>query len=117
MKKIYVMAFLLAGIISAEIIVPPGAVILKKTEATTAAAIIGIDVLKLEANLDPTNKNYVVTLKITDADGYKQKTTVKMSDGEAAAIMAGAGYSLTNVIDAATAAIQAVINQQFEGQQ
>ena len=50
-------------------------------------------------------------------ESEKQKKTVKMSDGEASAIMAGAGYSLTNVLDAATAAIQAVINQQFEGKQ
>jgi hypothetical protein len=117
MKKIFATVFLLVGVVAAEITVPPGAVVLKKTEAITATAIIGIEVLKLEANLEPTNKSYVVTLKITDADGYKQKKTVKMSDGEASAIMAGAGYSLTNVLDAATAAIQAVINQQFEGKQ
>jgi hypothetical protein len=115
-KYIYGLLLLAAGVSSAEIFVPEGAVVRKKIQTDVPVVIAKIEVVKLEANLSATNAGYVVTMKITDVDGAVQQSVIRMSPDEAGRLMAASGYDLSNVVVSATAAIQAMVSRMFSPQ-
>jgi hypothetical protein len=117
MKKIILTIILVSTFAGAEITVPKGAVVAAKTTVIQPVAVTKIEVSELRCVL-PTGTNgteavYYVTTILTDANAGTHKQTLRMTQTEADAVMAGAGYSLADIITSASTAIQALINQRF----
>lgn len=117
MKKLILAVILISTVAGAELTVPQGAVIAAKTTVIQPVAITKIEVSELRCLL-PTGTNdtealYYVTTILTDANAGTHRQTLRMTQSEADAVMAGAGYSLADIITSASTAIQALINQHF----
>lgn len=117
MQKTILAVILISTLAGAELTVPRGAVIAAQTTVITPVAIKKIEVAELRCVL-PAGTNsaetvYYITTILTDANAGTHKQTLRMTQTEADAVMAGAGYKLSDIITSASAAIQTLINQRF----
>ncbi len=119
MKKTVFLIVLAASIVGLALDVPQGAVIqtaVQKTEVQTVA-VTDIRVSELTALMagssNRTENVYQIKMHLTTADGQKLQKVMRVSESQAASMMASAGHSLSNIIASAGAAVQLMVNQQF----
>ncbi len=119
MKKTVFLIVLAASITGLALDVPQGAVIqtaVQKTEVQTVS-VTDIRVSELTALMagssNRTENVYQIKMHLTTADGQKLQKVMRVSEAQAAVMMDAAGYSLSNIIASASAAVQMIVNQQF----